>query len=428
MASIEKGADFSRADQSTEPANWPGAMPPASWFFRQPEESGMERMSRPPSSFGNSAGSEPETPRPPRVTRSHPIGWIRSRRPFALLALGLLLSGGTAFTVTTRLGAAGAGNAAAAGGQVFNPPRADAANTAAVALSQVMASGSTVVAVGSRAAATPAFLVSADGGRTFREAGLRSAVSTAGHSASLVTGGPGGWVAFGPRAIWDSPDGRTWTLVSVHGPATAGDTITGLASTSSGFVMTGTNAKAGTGVVWTSANGVVWHRFTAAQFGLVKEPGEQVFAMTSAAASGSTTMIVGTARSEGQVCSYAWISRDGGASWRTVVVPMGHGAGGMIAGLAGIDGHYIAVRPGTAADGHREAVVYSSADAVNWSFATAISAPAGFSPAGVEAGSGTTGEFVVDGRDSAGNTVAYTSQDRGGTWTRGDGFGLVPTA
>ena len=249
----------------------------------------------------------------------------------------------------------------------------------------------------------------------------------AGHPASLVAGGSNGWVAVGPHAIWNSKDGATWTLVSSRGLASSGDAVTALSRYGSQFLATGTNAGAGTGVVWTSADGRAWHRFTAQQFGLVDHPGEQVFAMTNAAASGTMTLIVGTARSGGKVCSYVWLSPDAGASWRTVVVPMGHGAGGSFTGMAGTPGHFIAVRPGTAADGRPDALVYTSADAVNWSFASAIAAPGGFRPSQVSGGSGSTGSFVVAGHDSRGNSIAYSSLDQGATWTRSGGFGVIPS-
>ena len=38
-----------------------------------------------------------------------------------------------------------------------------------------------------------------------------------GHQATLLAGGPGGWLAIGPQAIWTSPDGMSWTLASTHG-------------------------------------------------------------------------------------------------------------------------------------------------------------------------------------------------------------------
>ena len=390
MASVEKTSTNERGSQ-----DWPGVTRPATWFFRGPEE--------------------PIPASPPRRRPARAV--LKVAVP---IALGLLLVAGASFMLTSRIGAADDGRSGA--GLVLVPAR----QNQAASFSQVAASGSTVVAVGSDSAADPAFMVSADAGRTFRPAATRGAVSQAGHPASLVAGGPGGWVAFGPRAIWDSADGKTWTLVSVRGPATVGDTATAVTRTGSGFLATGTNVRAGTGVVWTSPNGVVWHRFSAAQFGLIVVPGEQVFAMTGASTVANTTMIVGSARVGTNVCAYIWLTSDGGASWRTVVVPMGHGARATFAGLAGTPGNFIAVRPGVAADGRRDALVYTSADAVTWSFKTAITAPGGFGPSQVTAGSGATAKLVIAGTDDRGNRVAYTSLNQGATWTRSTGFGVVP--
>jgi hypothetical protein len=294
--------------------------------------------------------------------------------------------------------------------------------------SQVGASGDTVVAVGSQNSAAPSFRVSADGGVTWTTALIRSqAGPVTGHQATTVAGGPGGWVGLGPHAIWVSPDGLAWTLVSARGLAAPGETVTGVTKDSWGYLATGTSARSGTGLVWTSANGRTWHEFTAAQFGLVGDPGEQVFAMTDAGTDRSVTLIAGSAHEDGKTCAYVWRSLDDGASWRTVVVPQAHGGGWSFAGLAGDAGHFIAVRPGVAPGGLADAVVYTSDDAVNWHFAATIVGSAGFTPQQVTAGSGGTGRFVVTGRGQQGRAIAYTSTDNGATWAQSDGFGVVPS-
>ncbi len=85
----------------------------------------------------------------------------------------------------------------------------------------------------------------------------------------------------------------------------------------------------------TSPNGLNWHRFTVARFGLVSVPGEQVFAMTDAASDWNVTLIVGFANKGGKTCVYVWCSLDNGAAWRTVVVPQTNGAGWTFAGAGG---------------------------------------------------------------------------------------------
>jgi hypothetical protein len=353
------------------------------------------------------------------------------------LVLVVLLGGMTAFLGSASGGGADAasdpGSAAADPGSsvpkggVLGTDPGDPVSTSSV--SRVYASGDTVVAVGSQGSATPSFRVSADGGRTWTAAFTRSqAGSVAGHQATVVAGGPGGWVGLGPHAIWVSPDGLTWTLVSTRGIAAAGETITGMIKDSWGYLATGISDGSGTGLVWTSKNGLNWHGFTAAQFGLVDDPGERVFAMTGAGTDWSVTLIVGSASKDGKVCQYVWRSLDDGASWRTVVVPQTGGGGWSFAGLAGDADHFIAVRPGVTSGGLPDAVVYTSDGAIDWQYATTIVAPGGFTPQQVTAGSGGTGRFVVTGRGSGGDTIAYTSTDNGATWAQSDGFGVVPTA
>jgi hypothetical protein len=282
--------------------------------------------------------------------------------------------------------------------------------------------GATVVAVGSLDSAAPAFRVSSDGGHTWTEAFTRSqAGPLTGHQATFVAGGPGGWVGLGPHALWVSADSLTWTLVSARGIAAPGETVTGVTKDSWGYLATGISTLSGTGLVWTSPNGLTWHERTAAQFGLVDSSGEQVFAMTSAATDWNVTLVVGSAHLDGKTCAYVWRSLDLGASWRTVVVPQTHGSDWSFAGLAGDAGYFIAVRPGITADGLAEAVVYTSDDAINWRYATTIT---GFTPQQVTGGSA---RFVVTGRDSQGHTVAYTSTDNGAIWTQSDGYGVIPT-
>jgi hypothetical protein len=372
--------------------------------------------------------------------RGHSVATLGPRRlilgaavvvPLAsMLALVTALGGTAAFLGSAHVSGVGAatdpGNRMPEGG-AFSTDHGSPLSTPV--FSQVGVSGDTVVAVGSQGSATPSFRVSADGGRAWTLAFTRSqAGPVTGHQATLVAGGPGGWVGLGPHAIWVSADGLTWTLVSARGLAAPGETVTGVTKDSWGYLATGTSTQSGTGLVWTSANGLNWHRFTAAQFGLVDDPGERVFAMTDAGTDWSVTLIVGSANKDGKTCAYVWRSLDNGASWRTVVIPQTHGGDWSFAGLAGNAGHFIAVRPAVTPGGLADAVVYTSDDAVNWHFAATIVGSAGFTPQQVTAGSGGTGRFVVTGRDSRGRAVAYTSADNGATWAQSDGFGVVPSA
>jgi hypothetical protein len=134
------------------------------------------------------------------------------------------------------------------------------------AINRVVASGGTIVTLGSQASdgtVRPQFIVSADGGHTWRLAPLRAVGGGAvplGHAAGLLAGGPGGWLAVGPQAIWSSHDGTAWTLTSTHGitPQLPGDSVWVITKTAAGFLAAGRGNAVGGGtqaVIWTSDDG-----------------------------------------------------------------------------------------------------------------------------------------------------------------------------
>ena len=115
-------------------------------------------------------------------------------------------------------------------------------------LTGIAAAGATVVAVGSQATlpdARPLILISPDGGHTWQPAVLRApdGASMAGAVPMMIAGGPGGWLAEAPDAVWTSPDGRAWQLGPGIAPLASGDRVTGLAQTPGGFVAVGENLR-----------------------------------------------------------------------------------------------------------------------------------------------------------------------------------------
>ena len=111
-------------------------------------------------------------------------------------------------------------------------------------------------------------------------------------------GGPGGWLAVGPQAIWTSPDGLSWTLSATHGitPMLPGDQMWVLNSTADGFLAAGVadgRRGATQAVIWTSRDGLTWQRKTAAQLGLAG-PGETVQSISYITSRGEDTVISGT--------------------------------------------------------------------------------------------------------------------------------------
>ncbi|HMD23240.1 MAG TPA: MFS transporter [Streptosporangiaceae bacterium] len=290
------------------------------------------------------------------------------------------------------------------------------------AISRIVASNRTIVATGwltSDDTARQQFFVSIDGGESWHLAPVRApggGQAPLGYAATRLAGGPSGWLAVGPQAVWTSPDGLSWTLAATHGiTRLPGDGVWVLTSTARGFLAAGAGAvgeSATQAVIWTSRNGVTWQRTTAAQLGLAR-PGETVESISYATSRGQDTVISGAVTKGGTTYSGAWLSTDGGSTWSRVTVPVDHGAGTSITGL-GFDGSgLIAVRPGQSANGTGDGVIYFSPNGRIWRYAATIDPAGGWSPSLVK---GSDFGFVVAGTSAAGQIVAYRSTGTGTTW------------
>jgi hypothetical protein len=290
-------------------------------------------------------------------------------------------------------------------------------------VNRIVASGQTIVAMGSQTSdgvVRQQFFVSADGGATWRLAPVQAAGGgqpPLGYPAARLAGGPGGWLAVGPQAIWTSPNGLSWTLAATHGitPMRPGDGMWVMNSTSSGFLAAGVAATSGSqtqAVLWTSPDGLTWQRHTAAQLGLAG-PGETVQSISYITARGSDTLISGQVSRDGASYAGLWLSTDGGAAWTRVTVPADHGAGSAITGLAFDSAGLLAVRPGRSANGSPDAVAYFSPNGAAWQYAGTIGASAGWTPGLVK---GSDYGFVVAGTSGTGQLVAYTATGAGTNW------------
>ena len=286
---------------------------------------------------------------------------------------------------------------------------------------RIVASGNTIVTMGSQTSdgvVRQQFFASTDGGATWRLAAAHApggGPAPLGHVASRLAGGPGGWLAVGPQAIWTSPNGLSWTLAATHGiPQLPGDQLLVLNNTAQGFLAAGEAATTGGGtqaVIWTSRDGLTWQRKTATQLGLTALGGTAQ-GIVYAAAHGPDTVISGGVVGGGNV-SATWLSTDGGSTWTAVTIPADHGAGASLSGL-GFDGSgLVAVRPGQGANGGADGVAYFSPNGHDWQYAGTVDAAGGWSPNVVK---GSTNGFVVTGTTTAGQIVAYTSTGTGGTW------------
>ncbi len=92
-----------------------------------------------------------------------------------------------------------------------------------------------------------------------------------------------------------------------------------------------------------------------------------------------------------------------------MLIPVDHGSGHGISGLASDGAGLIAVRPGTAGD----ALVYFSPNGQTWQYAATIGAAGGLRPSVVK---GSDNGFVVTGTNAAGDNLAYTAAGDGLTW------------
>jgi len=87
----------------------------------------------------------------------------------------------------------------------------------------IVASGGTIVTTGARTSGgvtRQQFFTSADGGESWHLAPVHApggGQPPLGYPATRLAGGPAGWLATGPQAIWTSQDGRSWTLAATHG-------------------------------------------------------------------------------------------------------------------------------------------------------------------------------------------------------------------
>jgi hypothetical protein len=295
---------------------------------------------------------------------------------------------------------------------------------------RVVASGDTIVTMGSQTSdgvTRQQFFISTDGGATWRLAAEHApggGPAPLGHVAARLAGGPGGWLAVGPQAIWTSRDGLNWTLAATHGisPQLPGDQLLVLTNTAAGFLAAGEAPAAGGGtqaVLWTSRDGLTWQRKTAAQLGLTAL-GAPAQGIVYAAAYGADTVISGGVASGGVDVSATWLSTDGGSTWTAVTIPADHGAGTSITGVGSDGSGLVVVRPGQAAPGGEDGVAYFSPNGLQWQYAGTIDAAGGWRPSVVK---GSTNGFVVTGTTAAGQVVAYTSTGTGQTWQPTESLG-----
>jgi hypothetical protein len=326
---------------------------------------------------------------PQRAGRSLPL------KPILLVGAGLLvlalIAGGVVLlTGSGPLHHSTTGPAARLAGTTFAPDPAAKADGRDQELLGVASSGSIVVAVGGETETAdyrPEFLVSSDGGRSFRLADVRAADGAEpgyGDAPRVVAGSNGAWVALGGShagtAVWTSRDGASWTRQPDSTGAVFGrDKITRVTRTASGFVAVGDTSRTGdysdaVPVVWLSADGRQWQRLGNDQLKMSLPGGP--LSLIDVAAHGDLVIAYGwTNDRKGRVVKDGvWRSSDGGRIWAPADVPHPKGTAGPGIAIGATPTGFVA---GRNAHGESEqyGVVLTSADGASWRTAGEIHLP-----------------------------------------------------
>ena len=326
-------------------------------------------------------------------------------------------------------------------GQDFTPYTAGSTRGVSQFQGRVASAGAEIVAVAAETGQSvprAQFFVSRNGGRSWTLGTLAAAgggTPAPGHPARFVAGGQGEWAAVGPDSVWTSPDGQAWTLASATGlPQQAGDQVTVLKRTSTGFIAAGANVpgqeqsratpgvqEGGNPVIFLSADGTSWTRLSGSRLRLAAGSGRTLDIRLAAAYRNRILMAgdvaVPTAGGGIVRTGGAWLSDDGGRNWTPVSVPTGHGAQAQFSDAATTAAGFLLVRPAVV-DGVPAADVYRSANGTTWTFAATLSTPAGFTPGLMNGG--------PDGAVLAGHSgralIAFVSPD-GANWRQTPAFG-----
>ncbi|MDN3357994.1 hypothetical protein [Actinomadura sp. DC4] len=425
-----------------------GADPNATAFDLPPSATSPRSTPRPPESRPPMPPARP--PGPPPAVYDEP--WRRETaqrqrtgrrglplRPILIGVAGLavvaLIAAGA--VVLTRHGAhdAPAGPAAKLAATTFAPDPAAKSDGRDQELVGVASAGSIVVAIGGEADTADyrgEFLVSSDGGRSFRLADVRTpdgAEPGYGDTPRVVAGSEGAWVALGGSrtgtAVWTSRDARTWTRQPDSTGAVFGhDKITRVARTSSGFVAVGDTSQKGdysdaVPVVWLSSDGRQWERLGNDQLKMSLSGGP--LSLIDVAAHDNAVIVYGwTTDAKGLVTQDGvWRSADGGRSWAAADVPHPKGTAGPGIAIGATSDGFVAGR-NASSKSERYGVIMTSADGDRWQPAGEIHLP-GYG--GLQRLSGSDrGLAAVIGADKK---VLLARSEDGRTWQNG---GEVPTS
>ncbi len=393
------------APSAREPARRPPTHPPvAPGRANLPAQPRAPRGEQPSTALDlpPSATAPRSTPRPPTDPRSTGANatvfdepWRRETpvrqgsgvplKPILIGVAGVVVAGLIAGGIVVFSGGGGYektdGPAAELAGGVFTADPAAKGDGRDQELLGVASAGSIVVAIGGEAGTADyrgEFLVSSDGGRSFRLADVRTpdgGEPGGGDTPRVVAGADGSWVALGGShagtAVWTSRDGKSWVRQpDAMGAAFGRDKITRVARTGSGFVAVGDTSQKGdysdaVPVVWLSEDGRHWERLGNDQLKMSLPGGP--LSLIDVAASGNTVIAYGwTSDAKGRVVrDGVWRSADGGRSWKPVEIPHPKGSAGPGIAITATPSGFVAGR-NASSKSERYGVVLSSPDGVRW--------------------------------------------------------------
>jgi hypothetical protein len=300
-------------------------------------------------------------------------------------------------------------------------------------LNAVASVGSVMVAVGSDTTSPvprPLFLVSPDGGTTWRlgkvtgPAGYETGPTTVGR----VAGGDGLWLAAGNdilgagRGLWTSADGYSWNAVDPAklGAFGVGDKIMDLARTSSGFVAVGTvMLPDGTNgaVAWVSPDGREWERVETREIGTP----DKVRGLKAVVAKGDAVVALADP-AQGQSTSVILRSSDGGRSW----LRTGAALSGVIPepGALAVAGDGFVLVPTQQRSDKGEVRVHCSAEGIDWAECGTITGLAR-DGSGVKRLASSSAGVAAVAESGFEHYAVYSSKD-GHDWSKTTDLGEVP--
>ncbi|GAA2426857.1 hypothetical protein GCM10010191_44330 [Actinomadura vinacea] len=295
-------------------------------------------------------------------------------------------------------------------------------------LTAAAAVGRTVVTVGAESDGRlprGQFLVSGDGGRTFKPGEVRGAGGDGlakGEVPRVVAGSAKGWVAIGTRpgggAVWTSQDGKSWNRLPDNagqpfGPNTR---VRRAVASDAGFLAFGDTTKKGDfsdaePTVWTSSDGNGWEVRTGNRIGLPIQRG--TVNLLEAAGSGDVMLLEGlhTANPGGgklQQGRRVFRSADGGKSWTESKVPVPKGTRGLIVG--GGPGGFLAIRE-IQGGGRTYGQAFTSRDGSTWTQSGRLASPGYQRTSRILASGEGYAAIVVRGRD-----IAISRSADGSAW------------